>query len=110
MVLFPFIPIFWSGQAAKLPLFCRLSTGGWDAPEKIFLYFEHYFPNMLFFQEQALGITDFFQFKGASHNGFYRILFNKLDQILEHFWFKDGASDLSGLVTAQTFAPRTLAS
>ena len=46
------------------------------------LYPEHNFPNMLLFQEQGLGITDFFQIKQLGHNRFYNTLLNVLNQSL----------------------------
>ena len=46
------------------------------------LYPEHNFPNMLLFQEQGLGITDFFQSKQLGHNRFYNTLLNVLNQSL----------------------------
>ena len=56
---------------------------------------------MLLFQEQGLGIPDFFQGKRSGHNRFYRTLLNALNQIIEHFRFKNGASQKAEIFQIQ---------
>ena len=57
------------------------------------VYPQHNFAHMLFFLKQCLGLADFFQGKHSGHNRFYFVLLNALDQIIEHPWFKNGASE-----------------